>query len=113
MTFRTLALGLAVILAAAPQSRADEFTDKANALYATIRSAKRSDTVLLPLLAKMEEPPAAAATAEQAMLLPPGSSAWDGADKWAQGAPQRAVIDALITLTKEERPDEAMAFGQP
>lgn len=93
--------------------RADEFTDRANAVYATIRPERRSDTVLLPVVAKMDAPPASCATIRNAMLLPAGSSGWAAAEQWATAAPQKAVLEALDKLTQEENPNDAYAFGQP
>jgi hypothetical protein len=61
----------------------------------------------------MDPPPASAATPEKAAMLPAGSSGWAAAEQWAQGAPQKAVLEALVTITKEDRQEEAMAFGQP
>jgi hypothetical protein len=69
--------------------------------------------VLLPLVAKMDAPPAPAAEVKQAVMLAAGSSGWAPAEQWAMAPAQRAVIDALDKVTREERPDEAMAFGQP
>jgi hypothetical protein len=115
MSLRTLARSLTVaaaILSALP-ALADEFTDRANNLYRSISQAQRSDLVLLPLLAKMDPPPAAVATPVKAALLPAGSSDWAGAEQWAQAAPQRAVLEALNRITKDERPDSTWAFGQP
>lgn len=91
----------------------DDHVTEANRLYAGIQPDRRSDLVLLPLLAKMEPPPASVARLEQAMFLPAGTAAWPAADAWANGAPQRAVLAALDQVTKEEDPVEAMAFGQP
>ncbi len=116
MTLRTLARPIAAaltLLAATLPSRADEFTDKANAFYRSISQAKRSDLVLLPLVAKMDAPPAPISTPQRAMLLPPGTAAWSAAEQWATAAPQKAVLDALEQITREDRADDAMAFGQP
>lgn len=103
-------LALAVCSAPAP---ADEFVDRANALYTTIRPNLRSDLVLLPAIAKMEEPPASVSRLAKAMLLPAGATGWDAAEKWAQGAPQRAVLEALHKVAAGENASEGMAFGQP
>ncbi len=91
----------------------EDYVAQVNRLYAGVHPEKRSDTVLLPVLAKMEPPPAAVSRVEKAMLLPAGSSAWDAAAAWAGGAPQRAALEALDRITQEEDPAEAMAFGQP
>lgn len=109
---RPIAAAAALVFTAGT-ALADEFVDRANAFYRTIQPAKRSDSVLLPLLAKMDAVPASAATLEKAMLLPAGTSGWAAAESWANAAPQRAVLDALTAVTNESNIEEAMAFGQP
>lgn len=94
-------------------ARADDYVNRANALYAGVPTDKRSDLVLLPLLAKMDAPPGAVATPPQAMLLPADNAAWAGVEAWAMAAPQRAVVEALNAITTQENPREAMVFGQP
>lgn len=107
------AIVAAAFLAPGPAAAQEDYVAQANRLYANIRPGKRSDAVLLPLLAKMEQPPAAVSRVEDTMILPAGSAAWSAAEAWAQSAPQRAVLEALDTITREEDPVEAMAFGQP
>jgi len=117
MNVRTLlrplaaALILALVLPAA--TRADEYIDQANAMYNSIRQAKRSDLVLLPVVAKMDAPPAPVNRVTKAMLVAAGTSSWSAAESWANAAPQRAVLAALKEVVKIEDPVEAMAFGQP
>ncbi|MCC6661739.1 MAG: hypothetical protein IT437_12735 [Phycisphaerales bacterium] len=94
-------------------AHADDYVDRANALYAPIRADHRSDLVLLPLVAKMDPPPAAVDTPTKAEMLPAGSSAWSAAAAWAQAPNQQAVLKAIDQVTAEENPVEAMAFGQP
>jgi hypothetical protein len=103
----------AFVAAPAAPARADDYVDRANQLYATIRPQKRSDLVLLPLVAKMDPPPRAADTPQKAMLLPAGSASWSAAQNWAKAQNQQAVLKALAQITAEENPVEAMAFGQP
>jgi len=108
-----LAAFVACILLAAPTARADEFITQANAAYRTIQPGKRSDLVLLPLVAKMDTPPAAAASFERAMLIPHGSSMWAPLETWANAPAQRAILDGLKKVTAETNPVQAYAFGQP
>jgi hypothetical protein len=56
------------LLVAAPAA-ADEFVDRVNAAYSSVRPADRSDRILLPALAAMADPPAAIATPLAAQLL--------------------------------------------
>lgn len=110
------ALAAAAVAAAAligPAARADDFVDKANHGYKQIRQDRRSDLVLLPVLAKMEAPPASVDRVPKAILIFTGSAGWPAAEAWATGAPQKAVIEALKTITKEEDPKKAFVFAQP
>jgi hypothetical protein len=104
---------VALTACAAAAVRADEFTDRANELYRPISASKRSDVILLPLIAKMQPPPAVVGTLEKAAMLPAASPSFKAAADWAAGEPQQAVITALEKITKEENPVEAFAFGQP
>ncbi len=94
-------------------SRGDDFVDRANKSYANIRSDLRSDVALMPLVAAMNPPPGPVASTWQAMLLPPGTSAWSAAEAWATAAPQKAVLDELRKVTKERDPARGFGFGQP
>lgn len=113
MPQRVLVCLLAILAALAAAARADDYTNRANGLYRNIQSGKRSDLVLLPLIAKMDTPPAPVDSPDKAMLLPVGAAAWSAAEAWANAAPQRAVVDAIHKITQEENPVLAYAFGQP
>jgi len=104
-------LGLVVLLSSA--AGADDFVDRANALYANIQDARRSDEVLVPLLAKMDPPPVGVNNVVDAMLRPPTGPIWDATKAWAVAAPQQALIDALDLVTTEEDYRVAYAWGQP
>lgn len=111
--YQRLLPALIALFCLAPIARADDFINQANAAYKPIQAGKRSDNVLLPLLAKMDPPPAGVATLDKAMVTPAGSSGWSAAEAWVNAAPQRAVLEALHNITQEENPVEAFAFGQP
>lgn len=102
-------LALLVPLTAA---RADELVDRANEPYLQIRQERRSDLVVLPLLAKMQAPPAAVNGREKVALLFAGSAAWPEAVAWAQGPTQQAMVAALKQVAREEDPRQAFGFGQ-
>ena len=97
----------------APAVLADDFVDKANALYSDIEASKRSDTILLPALAKLDAVPAVVGSLEQAKLLTASSSAWAQAAAWAEGANQKAALAALAKATAPESTGVPLAFGQP
>jgi hypothetical protein len=109
-------IGIGAVLlatAARPALAQEDFVGQANELYAGIARADRSDLVLLPVLAKIEPAPGVADTPRQAMLLPAGASGWDACVTWVQAAPQRAILDALHTVTEDKDTRHGMAFGQP
>jgi hypothetical protein len=109
----TIVLAAAATTMVATSAMADDFTNQANRPYAQIQKAQRSDTVLLPVLAKLEPAPKGVETLERAMLLPAGGGGWDAAAAWAQGKPQQEALQALATVTKERDWRKASAFGQP
>ena len=98
---------------AAPHARADEFLDKLNASLADVRNPQRSDLVLLPLLAKMQPAPAKYARLESLAPLYPGSPAMAELSAWASAPTQKAILDAIASVAKEDDYRKAMAFAQP
>jgi len=119
MTMRRVACVISVVSAMSglclPSSpaRADEFVDRVNAPFKQIPDDKRSDTVLLPLLAAMDPAPDEVNTQARAALLANKGPGWSQAAAWAQKPAQKAVIDALDKVTKEEDRLKAYAFAQP
>lgn len=66
-----------------------------NALYSTITEANRSDTVLLPAIAKMTPPPAGAFTDQiGASIINEQSSSWPALTAWAGEPEQIAALEA-------------------
>jgi hypothetical protein len=116
-------LGAALLISAicggpfSAAARADEFTDRLNKLVSDpdhpLSDKVRSDTVLLPLLAAMEKPPAVLRTQERAALLGSSGPGWAECTEWAQKPAQKAIIEALDKVSKEEDRLKAFAFAQP
>lgn len=106
------ALCAAVAAGGVGAASADEFVDRANEPYKAIRAELRSDTILLPLLAKVEAPPKFLEAAGRARLLPAGSSQWSEAEAWALGESQQALLKAIHQVTQEEDYRVAFGFGQ-
>lgn len=104
----TLTLTAAV---AQPALAADEWVDRVNTVYADVRPDKRSDTELLPVLAKLEEPPKAL-TPDLADKMLPGMAQWAPAAAWAQRDPQKAAIETILKHAISD-PKEAKVFAQP
>ncbi|MCC6428995.1 MAG: hypothetical protein IT435_19515 [Phycisphaerales bacterium] len=102
-------------LAAFPASiaRADEYVDRVNALYASTKTEKRSDLVILPLLAKMDPPPRAVDEADPLLLIAPDQSAWADVKTWIEGANQKALIDAIYKITEAKDSKDSMVFALP
>lgn len=96
-----------------PGAHADEFVNRANAPYASLPAARRSDTLLLPAIALMDPTPAGVRQVYAAAMLPAGKSGWSEAESWAQAKPQQDVLKVLATITKEPNIRDAYAFGQP
>ena len=115
-SFASAAL-FAVALAGTAQAQSDQTTDVVTQLnkqfYGDIAANKRSDTLLLPALAKMASPPAAVAKIERSALVPAGSADWAAAEAWAKGETQQNVLKVLATVTAEPDWRKAFGFGQP
>jgi hypothetical protein len=101
------------LLSIAPIARADEFVDRVNAAFKTIPADKRSDRVLLPLMAAMDATPAILKSQDRAALLGDKGPGWSECAEWAQKPAQKAVLEALEKVTKEEDRLKAYAFAQP
>lgn len=104
---------VACVMLTGAAARADDFLDKANALYAPIAEDRRSDLVILPLLSKMEAPPKVPGDYLSAALMTTQNAAWEAAAAWAKAKPQQDVLDGLKKVTSEEDARKAWAFGQP
>ena len=98
--------------AVAPLASADTFVQRVNAAFNRIPEDKRSDLILLPVLADLEAPPAEIDELAKAVMLLPTSGAWEAAVQWAQGGPQTAVLKALSRVTGDEDYHVAMVFAQ-
>ena len=108
------AVGVAVVLAgAAGVARADTYLDNANKLYANIAQNRRSDLIILPVLAKCDAPPASPGDFLSAALMTAQNPAFSAAADWAKAKPQQDAVAALKRVTSEEDGRNAWAFGQP
>ncbi len=94
-------------------ARADEPLERVNNLFASVKSEKRSDLVILPLLAKMDAPPRAVDEADETLLISPEQAAWADVVKWLDGANQKALITALYKVTEGKDSNDSMVFAQP
>lgn len=110
---RAACLILALTATCAYQAIADEFTDRVNRAFIDIKPDRRSDLILLPLLAKLDPTPADVNSIEKAALVLKGHSAWSAAEAWAKAPAQQALIKALSSVTKEEDWRKAYGFGLP
>lgn len=112
LTPRTPLIALAMLALALP-AFADDFVSRVNDVYASTPTARRSDLVILPLLAQTTPPPVETATLEQAALLPSDAASFKSLSDWAGAAPQQAVVKALRDLSQETDWRQAAAFAQP
>jgi hypothetical protein len=97
--------------------KADEYTDRLNKLVIDpdhpISDKVRSDLVMLPLVAAMDKPPAVLRSQERAALLGSEGPGWTECAEWAQKPAQKAVLEGLDRVTKEEDRLKAFVFAQP
>lgn len=100
-------------LAATPSLRADIVADLNKRAYGDIPDARRSDLVLLPLLAKSATPPANIGNYQEARLLLAGMKGWDAAAAWAAAPAQQDVIQGLLRVGAERDFLKAYEFGLP
>jgi len=103
----------AIFAAASTTFGSDEFIQRANKLYSSIKPELAADRLLFPLLAKMEAPPAALVDAKRAALLAPPMADWAAVQTWVDGAPQREVIAAVKKITDEEQWKKSFAISMP
>ena len=105
------------LLTTASTTWADEYTDRVNKLVLDpdhpVSEKIRSDLVMLPVLAAMDTPPAVLKTQQRAALLGSDGPGWAECSDWAQKPNQKAVLEALDKVTKEEDRLKAFVFGQP
>ncbi|MFG0260690.1 MAG: hypothetical protein ACF8LK_10100 [Phycisphaerales bacterium JB041] len=106
-------LALLVVAGVASLSRADEFVDRVNALYADVRADRRSDPIILAALADLQDAPAFLDSQRAAALYPADGAAWTTASDWAAAPSQAALLEVLDRITKEQDPRRAMVFAQP
>ena len=92
----------------------DTFVDRINAAFARVAQDRRSDVVVLPALAAMDEPPAVLLQrANRAALITPSSAIWSAASEWSSAEAQQAVLEAVSRVTQETDPRRAMVFALP
>ncbi len=107
-----LIAGLALACASIP-ANAQGPIERVNAGFAKVRPQSRSDVIIVPPLGAMEAPPSAVADRVAAELTTPAMGAWPAAERWALAAPQRAMLEALESVTQEQDLRRAFAFAQP
>lgn len=111
------ALGGVVIAAAMAMNtaaaRADDFVDQVNAPFKQIAKDKRSDLIVLPVLAKMQPAPAMLKSQAHTALLGTEGPGWEERVAWATAPTQKAALDVLVKTTGELDHRKAMVFAQP
>lgn len=108
-----LGVATAAALTASAAAQPDEFVKHVNDTYKNIAAARRSDSVLLTALAKLDPPPSGVSVVDDAALLPAGAPAFKAAGEWAKAPAQQAALAVLVTITKESDFNKSYAFGQP
>ncbi len=110
---RPLALAVVVIASLIAPAHADEFVDRLNAEFADVSDTRRSDQIILTVLADLTPPPAGVETPRAAALQPASGAAWSAAEAWATAPSQVAFLEALDQITQEDDIRRAMVFAQP
>ncbi|MCL4221851.1 MAG: hypothetical protein KJZ65_10845 [Phycisphaerales bacterium] len=101
------------IFAGTPALAQSDQLDRLNAPYVDVPKSRRSDLILLPALANMDEPPVGVDSPAAAQLLHAGSSLWPAAEAWAAAEPQRKALEALRQATSGVAEGRPMYFAQP
>lgn len=109
--FRVACVCLTLLGGVAAPAIADQYTDRINAPFQNVSQDRRAELVLLPLLTKMDAPPAAVNDRTRAMLMQTSFAGWSDVQAWVNAPNQRAVIDALKQITKEDDPLKAYVFA--
>lgn len=109
--FRVACVCLSLLAGGATPAAADQYTDQINAPMRNVSQDRRAELVLLPLLVKMDAPPASVNDRTRAMLMQAGYTGWGDVLAWVNAPNQRAVIDALKQVTKEDDPLKAYVFA--
>ena len=107
-----LAAGLASLTPAAP-ARADSFVETVNSFYKNVEQKKRSDLVIIPVLAKMDAVPTKLNDPLTAALITPSSKQWKTALDWISAQPQLDALAALRKVTDDDNWKTAWVFAQP
>lgn len=94
-------------------ARGDQYVDAVNEGYKKIEQKKRSDLVILPVLAKLDAVPSKLSDPLTAALVTPASPVWKDAEAWVTAKPQVDAIAALKKVTDDDNWKTAWAFGQP
>lgn len=103
----------AALVIPAMTARADEYLDSANRIYASVQADKRSDTILLPLLAKLQDAPSRLDDLVQAAMTPATAPGFDKLAEWAQAEPQKALLEGIKKATVDDGRSKSFEFAQP
>ncbi|MEM9066683.1 MAG: hypothetical protein AAGB51_14485 [Planctomycetota bacterium] len=110
LVWMPIALALSILSPGSVQ--ADPFIDSVHRGFDRVPDDRRSDLVLLPLLAAMDPLPLGVSTPRDAAFLLPSDPAWNRAETWATGPAQVALIDAIDRVTLEEDPRQSFVYAQ-
>jgi len=84
-----------------PPTDPAEAVREVNALLPSVPDQERADLTLIPALAEMEHPPGTLVDQRVAALIGPGHPNWSSIDEWSASDEQRAVLEALRSITEE------------
>lgn len=99
-------------LSAVAFAQTDEFVAKLNNRYSdTLSAERRSDLIILPLVAKMRPPPPNVADLKKAELIPADHPGFAACRVWAEEAEQQAIIRAVSIVGNQEKAKNTFVWG--
>ncbi|MBA4039379.1 MAG: hypothetical protein C0468_03470 [Planctomyces sp.] len=110
MASALLALGSLAAAPSAALAQQNPVQALNQSLFGLIPDARRSDTVLLPAMSKLEAPPPILGQ-QSALVIPADAPSFAALSAWAQGQPQREAIDAVMKVTAVDNWRTAFVFA--
>ena len=110
-----LGIGAGLLVAGGSALAQDQYLDAINKRVKEVTDDRRSDTILLPVFAKMQAPPAdvlaplAAGPAWE--LIDASSPRWAAAKAWCEAGAQQDVLKALASATEKSGMAFALRYG--
>lgn len=112
MVCALLALGGPLVAPRAALAQQNPVQELNQSLFGPIPGDRRSDTVLLPAIAKLDPPPPVLGE-QSALVIPADAPSFAALSAWAQAQPQRDAIEAVMKITAIDDWRRAFVFALP